>query len=552
LQQDEPFGISPRQTMKKRPVIYHPLFFALFPVLSLYASNIHQVQAHEVIVTAVILLAISSIIWFILWRVLNEDRKSAVISSVFLLFLFSFGHTLTITAVLLMQLNLIDKGGYLYLMGTSGMMLWFLIFCLLFGLVVYFIVKSKNDLRQTTLMLNFLSLILVLSTIARGMLSFTQSRYSGTSQQSHSSDSLAATWDDPIQEESFAGDQQQSLADIYYIVLDGYARQDMLSEIYDLNNAEFVDQLVNRGFYVAGESYANYCQTMLSLSSSLNYEYLDSLIEHIGSQADNTSILTPIVEHSRVIQKLRATGYEIVAFASGYSPSEINNADEYLAPTWSPTSFHHELINTTPLTLLRTTQYNLHRERIMFTLANLPDVAKMEQATFTFVHLLAPHPPFVFNAKGEPVQPDRQFTIFDGSDYTDIAGRQEYIDNYREQLIYISEQVILTVDQILSNSPEPPIIILQGDHGPGAMLDWNDIENTYLPERMAILNAYYFPDQDYGSLYPHITPVNTFRVIFNQYFQVDINTLDDQIYFSTLEKPFLLIDVTDRVDIMLK
>ena len=82
----------------------------------------------------------------------------------------------------------------------------------------------------------------------------------------------------------------------------------------------------------------------------------------------------------------------------------------------------------------------------------------------------------------------------------------------------INQLVLAAVEDILANSAMPPLIILQADHGPGAYFDWESLKNTYLPERLGILNAYYFPDQMYANLYPTITPVNSFRVVLDQYF----------------------------------
>jgi len=104
------------------------------------------------------------------------------------------------------------------------------------------------------------------------------------------------------------------------------------------------------------------------------------------------------------------------------------------------------------------------------------------------------------------------------------------------------------LEAILSESARPTIIVRQGDHGPGAMLDWADVDNTYLKERMPILNAYYLPNNGDIHLYDSITPVNTFRVIFNHYFGTDYELLDDKSYFPTLSRPYAFINVTDDVD----
>jgi hypothetical protein len=65
---------------------------------------------------------------------------------------------------------------------------------------------------------------------------------------------------------------------------------------------------------------------------------------------------------------------------------------------------------------------------------------------------------------------------------------------------------------------------------------------------MCILNAYYLPDFDHEQLYDEITPVNTFRVVFNQYFGTEYGLLRDQGYFSTMRRPYKFINVTDRIN----
>ena len=104
------------------------------------------------------------------------------------------------------------------------------------------------------------------------------------------------------------------------------------------------------------------------------------------------------------------------------------------------------------------------------------------------------------------------------------------------------------IDTILVRSKRPTIIILQGDHGPGSMLDWKSAANTNMPERLSILSAYYFPDKQYDLLYDKITPVNTFRLIFHQYFGEAIGRFEDKSYFSVWNTPWDFIDVTDTVD----
>ena len=124
-----------------------------------------------------------------------------------------------------------------------------------------------------------------------------------------------------------------------------------------------------------------------------------------------------------------------------------------------------------------------------------------------------PHFPYVFGPNGE--------VIYEEKDNLDI-------DVYRDQLIYTNKRILDIVKKIVRSAPKPKIIILQGDHG--LLLNPAD--------RVAILNAYYLEGEDNEWLYPSISPVNTFRGIFNQYFHGEYEILEDTSFFSLYDDPF--------------
>jgi hypothetical protein len=113
-------------------------------------------------------------------------------------------------------------------------------------------------------------------------------------------------------------------------------------------------------------------------------------------------------------------------------------------------------------------------------------------------------------------------------------------------LIFVTRLVRLEIEEILLRSETPPIIILQGDHGPGAYLG-RTIDESNLRERFSILNAYHFPEPDRAELYPAISPVNTFRIVLGSYFDLELPVLLDRSYFSPGGYPYDLTDVTDEV-----
>lgn len=185
----------------------------------------------------------------------------------------------------------------------------------------------------------------------------------------------------------------------------------------------------------------------------------------------------------------------------------------------------------------------------MGTFEELSGMGKVEGPKFVFVHIMSPHPPFVFGEHGEEINHRESEGGFDGSHLIKEGGitKEEYIELYKGQAKFVSGKMISTLEKVFSGSEKRPIVVVQADHGPGSMLDWDSPNNTNLKERFSILNAYFLPEGGGKYLYDSITPVNTFRVIFNHYFATDYELLADRSYFSTWEKPYDLIDVTEEV-----
>jgi arylsulfatase A-like enzyme len=146
-------------------------------------------------------------------------------------------------------------------------------------------------------------------------------------------------------------------------------------------------------------------------------------------------------------------------------------------------------------------------------------VASISGPKFVFVHIVAPHPPFVFGPNGEFVVRNTPLTL----NY-DLEDREwdRYVPGYRGQVTYLNNRFITILKAILEESPRSPIIVLQSDHGITRV--------SSARERVAILNAYHLPDGGNEFLYPSISPVNTFRVIFNSYFGGSYDLLEDVSY----------------------
>jgi hypothetical protein len=193
--------------------------------------------------------------------------------------------------------------------------------------------------------------------------------------------------------------------------------------------------------------------------------------------------------------------------------------------------------------------YTAARAETLFVFRKLPEIPQLEAPTFTFAHIVSPHPPFIFGKDGEDVSPrEKPYFLTDGELFRGWYGdRETYIKGYHDQAAFLTAQVERVIDTILATSTQPPVIILQSDHGSGLGLSTDSLEKTDLEERMSILNAYYLPEKGSDALYQSISPVNSFRVVFNTYFGAGLDLLPDRSYYSTWAAPFEFVEVTDRL-----
>jgi hypothetical protein len=134
-----------------------------------------------------------------------------------------------------------------------------------------------------------------------------------------------------------------------------------------------------------------------------------------------------------------------------------------------------------------------------------------------FAHIVSPHPPYIFDTQG-----NFKDVGFGEHDEKNLKP-EEMSALYRGQVEFIDAQILEVVRVILEESKVPPIIIIQGDHGPL-------VKDRFI--RAPILNAYYLPNGS-AHLYPSISPVNSFRVVLNDYFGQNLPMLEDVSRFSS-------------------
>jgi hypothetical protein len=337
--------------------------------------------------------------------------------------------------------------------------------------------------------------------------------------------------------------------DIYYIVLDRYSRADVLEEVYDCDITGFLEYLTNKGFFVASNSYSNYLKTAHSLASSLNMKHILHLTSMVGEDSDNWGPLYKMVQDHEVGRFLKGRGYKFIHLGSWWKPTAQNKlADRNISLSALP-EFSSIVYRTTMLRPVLTylkiyDSRSIQWKRVLYKFDQLAGMPSIKGPTFVFAHMLIPHPPYVFDRDGNFVP-------------TAVAGKKSKKLKYKEQLDFTNRKLTLLIDGILSESSTPPIIILQADEGEYPeryqanikSFDWRNATPAELRQKLGILNAFYLPGFPEEKLYPSITPVNTFRFIFNHYFDRNLEPLPDNCYaFVDENHIYKFFDVTEELN----
>ena len=344
--------------------------------------------------------------------------------------------------------------------------------------------------------------------------------------------------------------QKAVTPDIYYIVLDGYGRSDFLQEEFDFDNSDLLGFLEDRGFVIANKSMANYSMTLVSLASTLNFTYLEEAVGDRLEEQSDRRFMRELIRDNRTVRLLRRAGYSIVSIASPYNEANIGEPDVEIGEWWHPNTFEVAILRMTPFPwMLRKLGwpvfYDLHRDRILYSFEKLSEVARMPGPKFVYAHIMVGHQPFVFGPKGEKVHRAAEYSWDEGERFMASPGasRRDYMEAYGNQLRHLNGKLKVTIDSIVAQSSQDPVVIIQGDHGPGARFSLYTLEGTYVRERFSILNAYHLPGGGERVLYDSISPANTFRVVFNHYFGTSYGILADKSFYTPFLRPYEFVPV---------
>ncbi len=525
-----------------KAVPLHSILFGVLPVLCAYSSLVAYLLPEELVLPLIVSLVLAIIVLLLSYACLRNWCRAGIVTSALVLLNFSFEAMAAPANRLLSSFGL-PHDDRVYLVP----------FTLLIFIIIYLLLKAKSDYKAATSCLNIMSVLLVTGNAF--YIAWHEYKICLTMSKIYQNDDkeLAAIDLKPVQHLSNSSSSNDS-PDIYYFILDAFGRSDTLKEIYDFDNSSFIDGLKKRGFVIPAGSRSNYQMTCLSLPSSLNMQYLDYLEPTLGRDSTDYSVLYRLIQRNKVTSLLKGLGYRYVNVRSGWSPTDyMPNADVNVGFAYGNV-FHLALLRNT---LIGPWQRDFDflgwaaRKVRLYGLQNIESIAQLQfqsQAQsvvpprstsapkFVFVHIVVPHPPFLFNEDGS-TYPLGVISL------SDKFEKEKYV----AQVKFIQKQVLAMLDQ-LDKNPRKKVVIIQGDHGP-ALQNGSDGNPSpaFLRERMRILNAYRLPDADSSLIYDGITPVNSFRVILNHYFEAKLPLLADKCIYSPNPTPLQFVDVTKEV-----
>jgi len=493
------------KTIDKFFLLASPFLLSLSKIVHYTAYNIDMVTGAQFFIATITSLFFALIINLSFGILIKDKIKSAIAATLFL-FIF-FQYKIFFDAV--WRLHFFKE------MFMVHIVLAVIVTTLIFRGAL-FLKKSTRDFKPFAKLLSIMTLIIVVPNVFLAT-------YHSIKIQKNSDFVLTRAYP----KGNVLDNQDEGKPDIYYIILDGYARADALKKHFNFDNSDFLSKLSQKGFITAEKSFSNYTKTYLSLASSLNMKYINDLGAPAVRHPFYEAIKNPIIA-----QYLQSKGYSYIHFDTfwkGTETSYISDKNYNFSPILGK-EFYNVLIRSTMLSPILS---NI-AESYLYMFERLKEIPDFAGPTFTFVHFTIPHNPYVFDRNG-----DRRRNIPLSLQFQVDRGGWERKNEYIDQLIYLNKKVDEFVSEIIKKSKVRPIIILQADHGTSSMpkakedMDKHKERNIrFFKERHAILNSYLIPSKCNNSLYPEITPVNSFRVLFNCLFDDKFEILEDKIYFS--------------------
>ena len=472
----------------REELIIHPLNIILIFFIStssiIFEADL-TINFHETAIPFFIISASGIAIYFLIRWIIKDRIKSAILLTAILFITLFFRDIYELLAYSGVTKLVSD-----YLIFVSELFFAIIIVVLILTPIIIWLYKSKRKLLKLNSYLNLLTTIfLLIEIIGLGFIEVTKVELKNK-----------IDIKEPL-------DEITSKPDVYFIILDGYTGFSGLQKYWNFNNNDLKKFLNNSGFFIAENGKTIYNVTNYSIASTLNMSELNFKADNLYAKSCYLS-LANIIKKNIVVEFFNEVGYDFInlSFHDIYDTMKFYQ-DIYFLKSGniyqSRTIYGHlyEIQNEINADMAYINLDIFKRLKTMRSTSN-------EKPKFIYAHIMMPHPPYYFDAEGN-------------KNNSKVANDPKNKGNYLEQLKYTNHLLVETLKSILNPNGNPPIIVVQGDHGFRRFKEQNkkDVE-------FSVLSCYYFPGKDYSLLTDSMKTINTFPLILNKYFNQEFQLLN--------------------------
>ena len=459
----------------------------LHPLLLLFFFLIHETNegnSSEVNYSVVFIVTVIIVSLLMLW-VNNLWNKNIFVSSYLLNFLLVFCLF------------------FRYLIDSSGLRITLLIVYFLIAYIILFLLSKKLNKQylKLNLFLNSLFLLLTIMELFKLCL-FSIENNKVVSSVSNNNEPLKPN--------------------VYFIMLDGYAKNKNLKKYWNYDNFNFTNSLKQQGFYNIENSHTDYNLTIETVTSMFTSEEvtpsasLNSLIE---KQKNNSRIENQLRNNSTVVKTFQTNGYDF----HNFFVTVINNINSLQYPFASNSIYKNSIYQVffqgigwiNSFFLLKSDLERIEKVKEICT------VPINKKSSFIYLHMMSTHFPFCLNEKqtfvyyenpkifGEyiiSVTDNVKFSMNTESKEKFKIWRYRYINH----LVKINQLVLPLID-FIKKKDSNAILVVASDHGSRILCDICFEEAR--KESFENISYVYFPDKNYSDLTQNMTPTDLMKVL---------------------------------------
>lgn len=499
---------------------YFLLLLPLFFIFHGYNAFFSFFPLHFVLLNLVITLLATVLLYLLSYWLLKNKRNAAIFSFWILLFLLSFGFL---------------HDSLKKIVGTNFFSSYKIILPLIFTVLIaiwLFIKKSNGTFKRFFLFLNILLSLFI------GYELFTSiTNFLAYKKDKHLLDNRFSAY---YQAEKNIKQPDTAKPDIYFLVFDALPSTAAMQQAWNFNNNILDSFLQNESFYVVPRSKSNYNLTVLSVSSTLNMDYTPPVDLYQDETKLYFKAAASLLDNS-LLRYLKEAGYDI----KQYQPVSFVNKD------WNGDLFFPDMLymnyfyQTLPGRVYRDLGWNFyqlktkflkkqdfayyekrnndHKNDLLQTTLLIKNSCAMNKPKpqFVYAHYQLPHDPYIYDSLGNLKPVEKTITYKE----------EEQPAAFIEQVKFANKIIQQLVTHIRQTNKPNTVIIIEGDHG---------FRNIYGKKGYMIydnFSAFYFPDRNYKDLYPTISPVNSFRVVLNNFFETKLPLLKDSSIFIPYTLP---------------